>query len=228
MNGLPKELILKYSELGLYDANSIMKRISETEKLCETFETTSSPSTIQQTKLFRDKPLYKSKWCKLHKSRSHSDQECIVQNKRFGTNDKSKGGINNLETYSLPYLFINSSNDKPLKILIDSCASFSLISDSYCKKLELSKNECQPFYVKLANGSKCVINRYTNICIFDIDNKTNLNFRAHILKDLSEKLIIGSDTIKMHKIILDLSNNIILLNNKSHELNNVATTRILH
>ncbi|KAG0439297.1 hypothetical protein DMUE_2531 [Dictyocoela muelleri] len=136
MNGIPKELILKYSEMGLYDANSIMKRISETEKLYETFETVSLSNSTEQFKGLQANTLYKSKWCKLHKSKSHSDQECIAQRKQIKRDFKNKklGRINNVETYTLSYLYINYNN-KPIKFLLDSGANLSYIKQSLSIKL---------------------------------------------------------------------------------------------
>ncbi|KAG0431805.1 hypothetical protein DMUE_5541, partial [Dictyocoela muelleri] len=125
MNRLPNELILKYSELGIYDAETIIKRTSDTEKLLQTFDTLSEHKTINTKIGYEIKS--EQKLCKVHRSRTHNDKVCISQRTSRAKNEiKDRNNeVNNITRYILPYLFIGINSSNHLKILLDSGANIS-------------------------------------------------------------------------------------------------------
>ncbi|KAG0434068.1 Retrovirus-related Pol polyprotein from transposon opus [Dictyocoela muelleri] len=172
---------------------------------------------------------YKRKWCRLYKSKNHDDTECIAHKNSDSKSlsHDSKYKINNVEKYTISYLFVNQNSNKPLKILLDSGASLSFINPDICNYLKFNIHKCESFFVKLANVHGCEISEFMNLTITNNNTKQYIKMKVYIMKGLNEDIIIGSDTISKLKIILDLANKKILIDKESFPINDAVTDKIL-
>ncbi|KAG0436863.1 UBA domain-containing protein Mud1 [Dictyocoela muelleri] len=218
INGLPDDLLLKYSELGIYDAEKIIERISETEKLILALEE-SKKSSINNIELSESntEPI-KRKWCRFHKSKTHDDKDCIAQksNQTKIKNGKEKPKINNIKLYTLPYIFFNLLDGHIVKALVDSGASFSFINSNICRKLNLFPSKCKPITIKVANGNTCNINEKVELRIYLSDIDETIKLQTFVLNGLNEEMVLGNDFINQNEIILETAKN--LIRYKQHEI----------
>jgi hypothetical protein len=165
--GLDKNTTLKYASDGVNDWKEIYKRIRETEDKLVEDVVVNSNSALR----VREKNLSKNKWCKLHRTNTHSNEECLTQR---NLKEKSEAGgrkINSVGSYSLPIINVLISKLKnSVNITIDSGSSISLINKEIVQQMNLKILKTEPIHPKLANGMSIEI---SEICVIELKNKEN-------------------------------------------------------
>ncbi|KAG0439588.1 hypothetical protein DMUE_2327 [Dictyocoela muelleri] len=119
INGIDEKVLLKIIADGITEPEKIFERINEVEK----FILSRTNTNIHKEKFPVQKinSKYNKKWCKFHQSKTHNDDECLVQK-------NSKNKINNIKNYLLPFIYAKSPLSRNIKILIESGASSSFIN----------------------------------------------------------------------------------------------------
>lgn len=86
----------------------------------------------------------KQKWCKLHRTRSHSNDECIKQKEYKQQNNFKQGNLilrepeSNINTLALK----GKIEGKELNFIFDTGAQFNYINEKIAMKLKLREKIC--------------------------------------------------------------------------------------
>lgn len=231
MQGLDKRLILRYASEGITEYSDILLRIQTTENALISQTATSSSEEKKYNNL-------QKKWCKVHKTTSHDNRECVSQRSVFSKQEFRKGGksdqkqnsINNVEYLSLPFLMLENSCFNNIKALVDSGANHSFISYKIAETLKIPKKISGKKEVELADGSITQTHYYI---VLDIEFGTDViceNVKLDILPGLQQDIILGNDFPKKYNCIINFTARTIKIKNKIVSLsenNNHAVGKII-
>ncbi|KAG0435475.1 Retrovirus-related Pol polyprotein from transposon 17.6, partial [Dictyocoela muelleri] len=208
---IDENVLLKLALDGITEPDKVYERINDFEKfLLSKIKDIKSMNKIEQKKV-------KNKWCDLHKSKSHSNDQCLVQKK------DAKNKINHINDYTLLYIFINSLFSKYTKVLIDSGASKSFINFDIINKKGISFSKESKINIKTATGQT-----QTTLGTIDmymkIENEDEFNVKLNIVKNLHEDIILGIDFLKYTDARIDIKNSYLHLPKKSIKFNDKNTS----
>ncbi|WUR03433.1 prp pol polyprotein-like [Vairimorpha necatrix] len=161
----------------------------------------------------------KDKYCKLHKYSNHTTEECTKYDKDFykRNNDNKdnrnvyfiKENVHNFEKTQLR----GSINETPIDIMIDSGANKSFMSAEIADKLKIKTQETDEISLIFGNGAKGKTNKKARVEI-RLAGLNKVTYEdVHILKNLPEKMILGSDFLLNNGWLLDYKNKRIIVNN---------------
>lgn len=213
VKGLDRNCYLKFIKEGIKDSTTIFNRINETENMIQNFLLAEGESG------FSFKPIIKEenktalkKWCKVHKTTSHSNEECLVQQKtnKKNTDNKKKNEINMVDSYHL--LFLNLKIPKlklVVKALVDTGSSVTLIDQDTAIKSKFKIIETEEKTVKLANNTETTLKNKV-----ELRTNTGENIILYCMKNLSHDIILGIDSLKKLRIRINFLNNCIYHNKR--------------
>ncbi|WUR02435.1 endoplasmic reticulum membrane-associated oxidoreductin (ERO1) [Vairimorpha necatrix] len=173
------------------------------------------------TKNFRNNnfPLQK-KWCKFHKHNGHNSVDCFLNNGKRNDYDKnfprrSEMNIMEEEKDSVREIIVRAKiKEHNIKVLLDSGASRSFISESLAKKLNLPLRENKAIRTVIANGEVITSNKSTEFEIkFEGVNK-NYTIKPYIFDKCMHDIILGGDFLFGNNCILDYKNKVVMCDNK--------------
>lgn len=210
-SGLANETKLEITRLNIHRFSDIYRIIDETEKLIiQQNKNTRQHYTNDNTEIPHEHKNNNrtNKYCSLHKTRSHSNEECRSRN-QGNTNNKRES-----KTYALMENKITPRNiELPIQIkdhnalaLIDTGSVHNYISQKTVVKSNLTTEKLKPSAVaELANGDSLEIQHYTKIQ-FSIKNDRNILYTDtfRILPDSNADIILGMNFLQKNDVIINL------------------------
>lgn len=147
--------------------------------------------------------------CKLHKTNTHTDDECLVQKKKkypLKRENKEemkviKESDNCLNSIYFGCMLNNSRNI--YKALIDSGSTKSYISNRIVEKENLNVCNYESFRVILANGNEEIVMSSTVINLINKGSQKEYKVKLYILKTLTEDIILGNDFLNSFNCIIN-------------------------
>ncbi|KAG0437866.1 Transposon Tf2-8 polyprotein [Dictyocoela muelleri] len=164
------------------------------------------------------------KYCDIHKSKSHSNEECRKQ-KSGNKNDTEKvqpKGFAMCEQSIKPKIVEIQIKiaDEFQNALVDTGATYNFISDELSKKsdspqLKLSK----PVEVETASGDHITC-EYTKFMDFQIKGDKQITYKSlfYIFPSKTSKVILGMQFLQENDAIINIKENFITLDNREYEI----------
>jgi predicted aspartyl protease len=107
-----------------------------------------------------------------------------------------------------------SISDHPIRILFDSGATHSFISESLVSKLGLHSCHTKDFFVVATTGGRILSNTITKAVPLQLGSKTFLTNLIHLgLGGLD--VIIGMNCLTQHQVVLDIATRMIEIHSPS-------------
>ncbi|KAG0433575.1 hypothetical protein DMUE_5402 [Dictyocoela muelleri] len=210
MFGIEDAILTKFISEGITDFDKIYERMVETENFIISKHVNNEKGNPKNK--VGNLANNEKKWCRYHKVNTHNNNECLVQNKV-----KVKEKINKISDYSLPYIFIKSTNQNTLKLLIDSGSTSSFINHNTLEEEKWPISYTEPIEIKTATGETCSLTGKTKCVIKIIGKETPLEVTFKVIKNLNEDIILCFDFLSKYSDSINLKNgNITLLNHKIH------------
>ncbi|KAG0439232.1 hypothetical protein DMUE_2578 [Dictyocoela muelleri] len=103
MFGIEDSILTKFISEGITDFDKIYERMVDNENFIISKHVNNEKGNPKNK--VRNLANNEKKWCRYHKVNTHNNNECLVQKKV-----KGEEKINKLSDYSLPYIFIKSTN----------------------------------------------------------------------------------------------------------------------
>ncbi|KAG0429266.1 hypothetical protein DMUE_5752, partial [Dictyocoela muelleri] len=210
IDGIPDNILTKFISEGQKNYSQIFERISDTEMFILSRIAPNGTEKLLETQ-------HDKKWCKYHKSITHNDKDCVIQN-NMKSNNKNK--INNIKDYfNLPYLYIKNNEGDLLKVLIDTGSTSSFINFKFLLKNRWSFENKNKSIITSATGQTKGTQGIFN-CIFENTlTKSTFKLNLKVIDDLEENLIIGNDFLTDNSVNMDLGNMSLKIDNNFLKLN---------
>ncbi|KCZ74793.1 hypothetical protein H311_04239, partial [Anncaliia algerae PRA109] len=207
---------------GIETVSEIIRTIQSTEQMIEQLYKEQEPDSTDIIK-----PMYQTKdnnkeirrkfWCKLHKTNTHSNEECLVQKNQIKTkasnsehhkDQRSEKKINLIKD-DFPYLktymfkiFPMYNKNIQMKAIIDSGSSKTYINENIAIKFRLKTKQISKNRVILADGSHKTFDKAINL-EFSTANHKNYKIHANVIPNLSNDVILGVDFLTKYKFKID-------------------------
>lgn len=207
---------------GIETVSEIIRTIQSTEQMIEQLYKEQEPDSTDMIK-----PTYQTKdnnkeirrkfWCNLHKTNTHSNEECLLQKNQIKTTSsnlenhkdkRSEKKINLIRdnlSYSKSYafkVFPMYNKNIQMKAIIDSGSSKTHINESIAIKLQLKTKQTPKNRVVLADGSHKTFDKAINL-EFRTGNHKNYKIQANFIPNLSNDAILGVDFQTRYKFKID-------------------------
>ncbi|KAG0435490.1 Transposon Tf2-6 polyprotein, partial [Dictyocoela muelleri] len=195
IDGIPDNILTKFISEGQKTYSQIFERISDTE----TFIISRNCSN----EIYKIKDSQKNTmWCKYHKSITHDDKDCVVQND-FRKNKNGK--INNIKDYTiLPYLFSRTDSNNSFKVLFDTGSTSSFINYKFLLKNRWNLENINTSVITSATGHKKQTKGIFKCILENSITKSTYNLYLKVIDDLEEKIIIGNDFLIENSVNINL------------------------
>ncbi|KAG0440262.1 hypothetical protein DMUE_1867 [Dictyocoela muelleri] len=170
-------------------------------------------------------------YCSFHRTNTHSDKECLAQNKSRTSQPTNKHNaykntknaektshsdnkvlavrepIPNIKSIKIPIKIAK----KEFSAVLDTGSIYNYISDKELKNIgtykELATNQK---IIKMANGIKTQTNTLIELEFTIFENShSKFRDRFYVLNELNNAFLLGMGFINKNKIVLDIRNNII-------------------
>jgi hypothetical protein len=156
----------------------------------------------------------KRKFCKFHKSHTHSDEECNAQK------DKSPNSeISVPKATSQCIVMDGKLKDSDAKILLDTGSVHNYINEKFATNTALKHVNIPKCFAEMANGSKLEINKEV---IGDLqlqaDTSKRYQVNMRIMPKLSTHIVLGMDFMLSNEVVIDLKENILTVDGKNFEI----------
>ena len=110
----------------------------------------------------------------------------------------------------VPLRFEGSKGEKNLYALFDSGATYSCITEEFAE--ELANLESLHTPMRLATASRGTVMEINNTCRLDFyHEEIRLSDEFLVLRDLSEEVIIGANTMQKWRLKLDFENDSVIV-----------------
>jgi hypothetical protein len=167
----------------------------------------------------------KSKWCKLHRTATHSDQECFKQ-QRKKPDESKKTMLIKEQTSQQDLIKLHAYiNDTPCIVVIDIGSQHSFINKKVSerfKKDEIIKTT--PLTIEMANGEHVIIKEKMNIGlrIGEKSNKT-INVDLRVFENLKADVLLGEDSLLEYNCKIDYDTEMVTIAGIKHMFGSTKT-----
>jgi hypothetical protein len=168
------------------------------------------------------------KYCKLHKTSSHGDEECRAQNKL----EHKKSGSNTIKEPKSPKNFIELEgkiDEKRVKVLFDTGSTYNYINKNIIKELNKKPIDTETNTVELANGSNVAINQEIKLKMhLEADTSRTYNVTFKIMQNLTTDIILGLAFLFDNESIIDMKEGILTIDGKHYEFPTYSDQSYIH
>jgi hypothetical protein len=198
--GLDKNTTLKFASEGVSDYKIIYKRIKDIENILMENLQFGTPACKE-----KDQKQWTRKWCKLHRTSSHNNDECITQMRErrsdkknnYKDDKKERSKINNVNYSFLSTLHCKFKNSLiNTEIMLDTGSSISLIRKDIAKKADLNIVKTIIFNARLADNSTMKIDEPATVNVESHTSEVVETVNLYVVEDLNQDLLFGNDVLK--------------------------------
>ena len=152
--------------------------------------------SINNFKNYRNKNFVK-KWCDLHKTNSHSNHECYKQNQRKQNNFERENKKLEERLFCPRVKILLKSSQEPVKALLDSGSSRTLINPKHIKILNKEPLE-KPIMFNCSNNQKtsCYEKSLLKFSFPEGDRNSFFSHEIILSQYIPDTMIIGLDFMK--------------------------------
>lgn len=163
----------------------------------------------------------KPKFCKIHKTTSHDDNECRSQKKNNNASDKSYALV---EGYIQPQnIELNVTiNGQQTKALVDTGSVYNYVTQHMVDKANLKTRDLGKFAIaEMANGDTIRIEKESQVQ-FNLINNLNVIYNElfRIIPESSASMILGMNFLQKNDAIINMKEGLITIDGLGVEILN--------
>ena len=192
LNGLPFHLQQMAASQGTLQLEELATKLDNAVFISNNLK----HKSINNFKNYRNKNFVK-KWCDLHKTNSHSNHECYKQNQRKQNNFERENKKLEERLFCPRVKILLKSSQEPVKALLDSGSSRTLINPKHIKILNKEPLE-KPIMFNCSNNQKtsCYEKSLLKFSFPEGDRNSFFSHEIILSQYIPDTMIIGLDFMK--------------------------------